>query len=77
MESVQRFNARWLEHLNRIDVAVVNEIREGYNRYYLLEKSCAVRNEAVVRQGYEPQTPLDVEELLHHLPPLPAPRTTL
>src|SRR5262245_54795914 len=51
LESLQRFNARWMKYQLEIDVAVVNELREGYNRYYLLEKSCAIRNEAVVRAG--------------------------
>jgi hypothetical protein len=76
LESLERFNTRWLEHLQKIDVTVVNQIREGYNRYYLVEKSCAVRNEAVVRAGFVPQTPLDLAELLRHLPLLPVPGTT-
>jgi hypothetical protein len=77
IESLERFNARWLEHLGKIDVTVVNQLREGYNRYYLLEKSCAVRNEAVARAGFVPMAPLDLAELLQHLPPLPVPRTRL
>jgi hypothetical protein len=76
VESLRRFNARWADYLGKIDVAVVNELREGYNRYYLLEKACAVRNEAVVRAGFAPLPPLDLAELRRHLPELPVPQMT-
>src|SRR5579884_2608147 len=36
--SLERFNARWREFLPEVDLTAVNELREGYNRYYLLEK---------------------------------------
>ena len=71
--SLERFNARWLEHLRKIDLSQVNQLREGYNRYYLLEKVCAVRNDAVARAGFAPLSPLDLADLLRHLPPLPVP----
>src|SRR5262245_44998508 len=77
LDSLERFNARWAEYVRKIDVTVVNQMREGYNRYYLLEKACAVRNEAVVRAGYAPLPPLDLAELQRLLPPLPVPATTL
>lgn len=77
LESLTRFNTRWMDHLRKIDLTVVNDLREKYNRYYLLEKSCAIRNEAVVRAGFVPMTPFDLAELQQHLPLLPEPRTTL
>src|SRR5262245_5890150 len=39
-ESVARFNRRWRAFLEKLGLAEVNELREGYNRYYLLEKEC-------------------------------------
>jgi hypothetical protein len=73
-ESLDRFNRRWTAYLAEVDVSGVNELRKGYNRYYLLEKECAVRNARVARQGYQPLPPLMLEELASLLPPLPVPR---
>ena len=38
VESLERFNRRWQEFLPTVDVAHVNALREGYNKYYVLEK---------------------------------------
>src|SRR5205823_2559018 len=45
--SLERFNRRWAEYLPTVDLRPVNELREGYNRYYLLEKECALRSPAL------------------------------
>lgn len=37
-ESIERFNQRWQEFLQGVDVSHVNELRDGYNRWYVLEK---------------------------------------
>jgi HAMP domain-containing protein len=73
-DSLERFNRRWTAYLAEVDVSEVNKLREGYNRFYLLEKECAVRNARVARQGYQPLPPLTVAELSTFLPPLPVPR---
>jgi hypothetical protein len=73
-ESLERFNRRWVAYLAEADVSPVNELRDGYNRYYLVEKECALRNARVARQGYRPLPPLTREELSSLLPPLPVPR---
>src|SRR5258707_14054763 len=39
--SFERFNRRWLEYIHDLDLAHVNELRDGYNRFYVLEKKCA------------------------------------
>ncbi len=67
-ESIARFNARWREFLTRVDCRPVNELREGYNRYYLLEKECALRSGRLARAGFAPLPPLDVPELLNRFP---------
>lgn len=74
VESLTRFNARWVEYLAKVDVARVNELRAGYNRYYVLEKSCALRSDLLARLGFTPLAPLDQAELRHLLPLLPIPR---
>jgi hypothetical protein len=72
--SLERFNARWQAYLEKVDLAGVNEAREGYNRYYVIEKACALRSDRLARHGFAPLPPLTVAELAGHLPPLPVPR---
>jgi hypothetical protein len=73
-ESLERFNGRWRAFLPEVDLTRVNQLREGYNCYYLLEKECAVRSASVARRGFRklaPATPADVGAAL---PLLPVPR---
>jgi hypothetical protein len=73
-DSLERFNRRWQAFLPGVDLTQVNELRDGYNRYYLLEKECAVRSARVARQGFRRLEPLTTEALAAVLPPLPVPR---
>jgi hypothetical protein len=72
-ESIEYFNRRWLAFLPTLDLARVNELRDGYNRYYLLEKEMAVRSPRIARQGFVRLEPLTMQDLLAALPPLPVP----
>ena len=71
-DSIELFNRRWQTYLTRIDLSWVNELRDGYNRYYVLEKECAVRSPQLARAGFERLEPLTAATLLDLLPPLPA-----
>ncbi|MCA9048503.1 MAG: hypothetical protein KDA89_07230 [Planctomycetaceae bacterium] len=73
-----RFNERWLSYLRTVDLSEVNRLRDGYNRFYVLEKECAVGSPGVARMGFEPLQPAAVEDLLERFPPLriPAARQT-
>ncbi|HZT81165.1 MAG TPA: hypothetical protein VFA26_13115 [Gemmataceae bacterium] len=73
-ESIERFNRRWVAFLARADLAPVNEAREAYNRYYVVEKECALRGSPGARPGFRPLPPFTREELERMLPPLPVPR---
>jgi hypothetical protein len=73
-ESLERFNRRWQAFLPGVDLTQVNELRDGYNRYYLLEKECAVRSVRVARQGFRRLEPLTTEAVAAALPALPVPR---
>ncbi len=73
-ESLHRFNQRWQGFLMSVDLTALNEMREGYNRYYVLEKECAVRSARVARQGFAPLPPLALDDLASHFPLLPVPR---
>jgi hypothetical protein len=70
-DSVQAFNRRWTRFLEQVDLGPVNDARAGYNRYYVLEKECAVRSVQVARQGFQPLPPLMLEELKERFPCLP------
>jgi hypothetical protein len=72
-ESAERFNRRWRDYLSKVDLSPVNQLRIGYNRYYLLEKECAVRSPRLARQGFRRLAPLTREELTALLPPVPVP----
>ena len=72
--SLTRFNARWEEYLARLDLGTVNELREKYNRDYVIEKACSLRSDLLARQGFVPMRPLTLEEVLDQLPMLPLPR---
>jgi hypothetical protein len=73
-ESLQRFNRRWQAFLTSLDLTAVNELRKGYNRYYVLEKECAVRSARVARQGFAPLPLLTIDDIAEHFPLLPVPQ---
>jgi hypothetical protein len=73
-ESLDRFNRRWLDHLAKVDLRLVNELRDGYNRYYVLEKECAMRSPVLAWRGFHPLEPLTRDDLQARLPFLPVPR---
>jgi hypothetical protein len=74
VECLERFNRRWQKYLAEHDLAPINELREGYNRYYVFEKECAVRSAAVARQGFRRLEPLTFADLSAELPLLLVPR---
>ncbi len=75
-ESAERVNRRWVSFVRGLDLSGLNAERADYNRYYLLEKECAVRSPFIARQGYRPLDPVTHDDLLLTFPPLrvPAPR---
>ena len=75
IESLERFNRRWRQFLDAVDLRPINELRDGYNRYYVLEKEFAVRSARVARHGFVPLAPLTAAALFELLPLLPVPRS--
>jgi hypothetical protein len=71
--SVEHFNRRWQAYLSAVDLDAVNGLRDGYNRYYVLEKECAVRSPRLAREGFVRLEPLTTAHLFAALPPLPVP----
>jgi hypothetical protein len=70
-QAIERFNRRWRNYLEQLDLTPLNALREDYNRYYLLEKECFLGSPRLARQGFQPLPPLTVDELLRLLPLLP------
>jgi hypothetical protein len=75
-ESLERFNRKWLAYLDEVDLSLVNAVREGYNKYYLLEKECALRSPVLARIGFHQLEPLTLADLQKLLPPLRVPRVS-
>jgi hypothetical protein len=73
LASLANFNQRWQAYLLGIDLTEVNRLRDGYNRYYLLEKECAVRSAMIARQGFQRLVPARVQDLQTLFPVLPMP----
>lgn len=74
IEVMASFNRRWRKWLAGVDLQAINQAREAYNQFYLLEKECALGSARVAGLGFQRLaaiTPADVER---ELPPLRVPR---
>lgn len=76
VRAIERFNSAWADHLDAINLTEINALRDGYNRYYVLEKECVVRNAVLAATGFEPLPPLTLAHLHAQFPLLPVPRLT-
>ena len=70
-ESLNLFNRRWRELLAATDLSEVNQRRDEYNRWYVLEKECFVGSAKIARQGFRPLEMVTVEQLVNWLPEMP------
>jgi hypothetical protein len=71
--SVERFNRRWLDHLDRVDLAPLNQMVDNYNRYYLLEKECSLGSARLAARNFVPKARVTLDEIRDEFPPLPVP----
>ncbi len=72
-DAIHWFNWRWLGFLQGLDLNPVNALITGYNRWYVLEKECAVGSPRVARQGFRPVPVITLDDLKSRYPPLPMP----
>lgn len=72
--SVERFNMRWTQYAKDVDTSPLNRLIERYNRYYLLEKECALGSARASARHFRPVEPISAESILKRHPPLPVPR---
>ena len=71
--AVERFNRRWTDFVESINLGPANVVIDHYNRYYVLEKECVMGSGRLAARFFTPVTPLTPERLLrdHRLLPVP------
>lgn len=74
VRSIEWFNRRWAQSIAAVDLTEVNRQVNDYNRYYLLEKECAMRSPRLAARGFVPARPITHHELLDRYPLLAVPR---
>ena len=71
--SAERFNRRWTEALERIDLGPINHQIDHYNRYYVLEKECVVGSARLASRHFVPREFVTLDEIRAEHPLLPVP----
>jgi hypothetical protein len=71
--SFRRFNERWSRYLHELDLNPINGLREGYNRFYLLEKECALWSSRIAQEGFVPLKFVTIADLETEFPLLRIP----
>lgn len=71
--SVERFNRRWADYLDGLDLGPINRQVEDYNRYYLLEKECSLGSARLAARHFVPKQNVTLDNLRAEMPPLPVP----
>jgi hypothetical protein len=71
--SVQRFNQRWRQFLESLNLGPTNQVIDQYNQYYVLEKECVMGSARLAARHFTPVPRLSSESLLKDYPMLPAP----
>jgi hypothetical protein len=69
--SVQRFNRRWMQFLQSLNLGPTNQSIEQYNEYYVLEKECVMGSARLAARHFTRVPRLSVESLLERYPVLP------
>jgi hypothetical protein len=71
--AVERFNRRWVEFVESINLGPANVVIDHYNRYYVLEKECVMGSGRLAARFFTPIVPLSPQRLLRDHPLLPVP----
>ena len=67
-----RFNRRWPQFLEQLNLEPANTVIDQYNRYYVLEKECVMGSRGSP-PGISNRCPLTTSTLLNDHPTLPVP----
>ena len=71
--AVERFNRRWSEFLESLNLGPANVVIDHYNRYYVLEKECVMGSGRLAARFFTPISTLTPGRLLEDHPLLPVP----
>lgn len=71
--SVDRFNERWRQRLEALNLDVINDLVDQYNRYYLLEKECVMGSPRLAARLFQPVEHVAREPFIQKHPLLPRP----
>jgi hypothetical protein len=72
--SVDRFNERWRQFLESLNLGPTNDVIDQYNKYYVLEKECVVGSARLAARYFSPVPLLTPDSLLGDYPTLPVPQ---
>lgn len=73
LASVERFNARWIEFVTKLDLSLINRAIDDYNRFYLIEKECVLGSARLAAMHFQPFPFVTRACILAEHPPLPVP----
>jgi hypothetical protein len=71
--SVRRFNGRWQEFIEKLDLEPTNQIIDQYNSYYVIEKECVLGSPRLAARHFTPVPRFSHASLLNDYPLLPVP----
>ncbi len=71
--SVQRFNTKWRQFLETLNLEPSNQVIEQYNKYYVFEKECVMGSARLASRHFTPVPRFSPELLLRDYPLLPVP----
>jgi hypothetical protein len=71
--AVERFNRRWYQFVDRINLEPANFVIDQYNRYYVLEKECVMGSARLAARHFTPVARLTKAMLLEEHRALPVP----
>ncbi len=67
----ERFNTRWSGYVAELNYDYVNNMRQQYNRWYVIEKECALQSFRTATTGFKPLPMVTVDDVTALLPLLP------
>jgi hypothetical protein len=72
--SVERFNKRWGQFLDALNLDPINQMVDQYNTYYVLEKECVMGSPRLAARHFAPVPQVSAAILREAYPMLPVPR---
>ena len=71
--SVRRFNGKWRQFLESLNLGPTNQVIDQYNKYYVFEKECVMGSARLASRYFSPVPQLSFDNLLLEYPLLPVP----